>query len=42
MIDVMIITYNESLNLPRCLRALGGWTKKVFVIDSGSSDSCSR
>ncbi len=38
MIDVMIITYNESLNLPRCLRALEGWTKKVFVVDSGSSD----
>jgi acetyltransferase-like isoleucine patch superfamily enzyme len=38
MIDVMIITYNESLNLPHCLRALQGWTNKIFVIDSGSTD----
>jgi glycosyltransferase involved in cell wall biosynthesis len=38
MIDVMIIAYNESLNLPRCLAALQGWTNKVFVVDSGSTD----
>ena len=38
MIDVMIITFNESLNLPHCLSALQGWTNKVFVIDSGSTD----
>lgn len=38
MIDVMVITYNESINLPHCLRALEGWTRKVFVIDSGSTD----
>lgn len=34
----MIITFNEALNLPHCLRALQGWTRKVFVIDSGSTD----
>jgi len=38
MIDVMIITHNEALNLPHCLKALDGWTRKVFVIDSGSTD----
>ena len=38
MIDVIIITYNEALNLPRCLDSLKGWTNKVFVIDSGSTD----
>lgn len=38
MIDVMIITHNEALNLPHCLAALKGWTNKVFVIDSGSTD----
>src|SRR5438552_12860842 len=37
-IDVMIITFNEALNLPQCLAALQGWTNKVFVIDSGSTD----
>jgi acetyltransferase-like isoleucine patch superfamily enzyme/glycosyltransferase involved in cell wall biosynthesis len=38
MIDVMIIAFNEALNLPHCLEALQGWTRKVFVIDSGSTD----
>ena len=38
MIDVMIITYNESANLPHTLAALKGWTNKVFIIDSGSTD----
>ncbi|GAB4187478.1 MAG: hypothetical protein Kow00105_02120 [Phycisphaeraceae bacterium] len=38
MIDVMIITYNEAVNLPHCLQALQGWTHKIFVIDSGSTD----
>ncbi len=38
MIDVMIITHNEAMNLPHCLQALQGWTNKVFVIDSGSTD----
>lgn len=38
MIDIVIITHNESLNLPHCLKALQDWTRKVFVIDSGSTD----
>ena len=38
MIDVIIITFNEAINLPHCLQALQGWARKVFVIDSGSSD----
>lgn len=38
MIDVMIIAFNESMNLPHCLAALQGWTRHVFVIDSGSTD----
>lgn len=38
MIDVMIITHDEALNLPHCVAALRGWTNKVFVIDSGSTD----
>jgi nucleoside-diphosphate-sugar epimerase/glycosyltransferase involved in cell wall biosynthesis len=38
MIDVMIISFNEALNLPHCLRALAGWPGRVFVIDSGSTD----
>ncbi|MHC4908648.1 MAG: glycosyltransferase family 2 protein [Planctomycetota bacterium] len=38
MIDVMILTKNEAANLPRCLEALQGWTRHIFVIDSGSTD----
>ncbi len=38
MIDAMIITHNEALNLPWCLKSLQGWTKRVFVVDSGSDD----
>lgn len=38
MIDVLVITKNEELNLPKCLEALAGWTSRVFVVDSGSSD----
>lgn len=37
-VDVMIIAYNEALNLPFCLRSVRGWTNRVFVIDSGSTD----
>ena len=38
MIDVLIITRDEEVNLPHCLRALAGWTRRVFVVDSGSTD----
>ena len=38
MIDVLIITFNEAINLPHCLTAMQQWTKKIFVIDSGSTD----
>lgn len=38
MIDVLIITKDEEANLPHCLDALAGWTRKVFVVDSGSTD----
>ncbi len=37
-IDVMIIAFNEALNLPHCLDPLRGWTRRVFVVDSGSTD----
>lgn len=38
MIDVMIITYNESLNIKHCIVSVRGWANKVFVVDSGSTD----
>jgi len=38
VIDVMMITKNESLNVPYSLKALEGWTNRVFLVDSGSTD----
>lgn len=37
-VDVVIITLDEELNLPHCLASLQGWTRDVFVVDSGSTD----
>jgi glycosyltransferase involved in cell wall biosynthesis len=38
MIEAIIITHNEALNLGHCLDSLRGWTKRVWVVDSGSTD----
>lgn len=38
MIDVLIVTLNEEANLPYSLAALKGWTKRIHVVDSGSTD----
>ncbi len=39
MIDVLIQTHNEELNLPHTLKTLeGGWVGQVFIVDSGSTD----
>lgn len=42
MLDVMIITCNESANLPHCLAALRGWVDNVFIVDSGSTDDTTQ
>jgi putative colanic acid biosynthesis acetyltransferase WcaF len=38
MIDVLIQTHNEALNLPHTLQSVQGWVNRVFVVDSGSTD----
>jgi glycosyltransferase involved in cell wall biosynthesis len=38
MIDVIIQTFNEELNLPHTLESLRGWDVNVFIVDSGSTD----
>lgn len=38
MLDVLIQTHNEELNLSHALRSVVGWTHRVFVVDSGSTD----
>ena len=42
MLDVLIQTHNEELNLPYALRSVAGWVNKVFVVDSGSTDRTAR
>ncbi len=37
-IDVIYTVVNEQANLPRSLRSVQGWARKVFVVDSGSTD----
>jgi glycosyltransferase involved in cell wall biosynthesis len=38
MVDVLIQTHNEELNIGHALASLAGWTHKIFVVDSGSTD----
>ncbi len=37
-VEAIIIAHNERLNLPHCLEALVGWVRRVYVVDSGSTD----
>lgn len=36
-LSVVVLTYNEAANLPRCLASVA-WADEVVVVDSGSSD----
>jgi acetyltransferase-like isoleucine patch superfamily enzyme/glycosyltransferase involved in cell wall biosynthesis len=38
MLDVLIQTHNEELNLPFTLASVKGLARRVFVVDSGSTD----
>ena len=38
-VDVIIVAFNEEVNLPYTLRSVAGWAHRVFVIDSGSTDA---
>ncbi|HEX3356473.1 MAG TPA: glycosyltransferase family 2 protein [Tepidisphaeraceae bacterium] len=37
-VDVLIQTFNEEENLPHTLASLKGWVRRIFVVDSGSTD----
>jgi glycosyltransferase involved in cell wall biosynthesis len=37
-ITVIILSYNEVVNLPHALASVQPWADKVFVVDSGSND----
>jgi len=38
LVSVVVLAYNEELNLPECLASLQGLPREVFVVDSGSTD----
>ena len=38
-VAVIILTYNESLHLPRALDHIQGFAREIFVIDSFSTDN---
>ena len=37
-ITAVILTFNEEANLEPCLQSLSGWTKAIWIVDSGSTD----
>ena len=37
-ISVAIATYNEELNIKRCLTAVADWVDEIIIVDGGSSD----
>jgi glycosyltransferase involved in cell wall biosynthesis len=37
-VALVILTYNEEVNIEDCLKSVTGWAGEVFVLDSGSSD----
>jgi glycosyltransferase involved in cell wall biosynthesis len=38
VLSIVILTFNEEANLPRCLQSLTGLDCDLFVVDSGSTD----
>jgi glycosyltransferase involved in cell wall biosynthesis len=39
MLSIIILTYNETANLPICLESLRLLNAEIFIVDSGSSDN---
>jgi glycosyltransferase involved in cell wall biosynthesis len=37
-LSVIVLTFNEQLNIERCLKSVRGWAAEVFVVDSFSTD----
>lgn len=37
-VSVVVLTFNEELNLPACLDSVSAWASRIFVVDSGSAD----
>lgn len=37
-VAVVVLTFNEEANLEACLASVAGWSRELFVVDSGSTD----
>jgi len=37
-ISVIILTYNEELNIEQCLKSVAGWANEIIIVDSFSKD----
>jgi glycosyltransferase involved in cell wall biosynthesis len=37
-ISVALATYNESQNLPNCLKSIAGWCDEIVIVDGSSTD----
>lgn len=37
-LSVIILTYNEEINLEKCLKSIRDWVEDIFIIDSYSKD----
>jgi glycosyltransferase involved in cell wall biosynthesis len=38
LVSVVVLTFNEEVNLPACLNSLSGLDCEIFIVDSGSTD----
>lgn len=38
-VTVLVLTYNEELNIEKCLKSLSGWIDEIIILDSNSTDS---
>src|SRR4051812_42761140 len=38
-VAALLLTYNEELNIHRCLSSIAGWCEAIHVVDSGSTDA---
>ena len=37
-IAVIVLTYNEAIDIQGCLESICSWAKQIFIVDSGSTD----
>lgn len=41
-VTLIILTYNEEVNLPKCLKSVTGLASEIIIVDSGSTDGTKK